>query len=191
VLFGNDKARRQLKDMIDKQKMELEPITPQAVKGALWLSLYGFDDLPNGRMDGAYDRPCVIAELYGFDTIFAVRPLAQGWRGKAPASWFDVQDWNTEMWFSAGYNAEVAELRRINELIDKGYLQDPRYRKVELIEVLTDHPAGYFNFFSERPQVFQAAYREAMDKLRPFETGAVEDREASSPRAVRLRAAPA
>ena len=70
----------------------LEPITGNAVASALWLSLYGFDRLPGGLMDGAYHRPCIVAELHRFAKIFAVRPLAQGERGKVPASWFDVQD---------------------------------------------------------------------------------------------------
>jgi len=76
-----------------------------------------------------------------------------------------VQDWQYEMWFSAGYAAEVADMQRVNELIEEGALTDPRYRKVELIEVATDHPAGYFNYFTERPQVFDAAYRKAREIL--------------------------
>jgi hypothetical protein len=139
----------------------LRPITAEAVAAALWLSLYGFEDLPGGLMDGAYQRPCLIAELHSFDRIYAVRPLARGWRGKVPASWFDVQDWQSEMWFSAGYAAEVADMRRINRLIEKGALSDTRYRKIELIEIATDSPAGYFNYFTERPQVFDAAYAKA------------------------------
>ena len=155
VLFGNAKATALL------EGVELLPITTEAVESALWLSLYGFERLPNGRMDGAYFRPCVVAELEDFDTVFAVRPLAQGWVGQAPQSWFDVQDWQTEMWFSAGYKAEVADMMRINALIESGALKDPDYKKIELIEVCTKHPAGYFNFFTERPQVFKVAYDEA------------------------------
>jgi hypothetical protein len=69
------------------------------------------------------------------------------------------------MWFSAGYVAEVADMQRINQLIDKGALTDPRYRKIELIEVATEHPAGYFNYFAERPEIFDAAYRQAREVL--------------------------
>ncbi len=161
VLFGNDAARTAM-----PADAELQPITGSAVAAALWLSLYGFEGLPDGLMDGAYNRPCIVAELHNFDRIFAVRPLAQGWRGKAPGSWFDVQDWQLEMWFSAGYKAEVADMKRINRLIEKGSLQDSDYRKIDLIEVATDNPAGYFNYFTERPQVFDAAYQEAMTQLR-------------------------
>jgi hypothetical protein len=69
------------------------------------------------------------------------------------------------MWFSAGYAAEIADMQRINRLIEEGALKDSRYRKIELIEVATDHPAGYFNYFTERPQVFDAAYRKACKVL--------------------------
>jgi hypothetical protein len=159
ALFGNRAALPMWADG------DLRPITHEAIGAALWLSLYGFDGLPGGLMDGAYHRPCLIAELHPFDRIYAVRPLAQGWRGKVPSSWFDVQDWQCEMWFSAGYAAEVADMQRINQLIDKGALTDPRYRKIELIEVATKHPAGYFNYFAERPEIFDAAYHQAREVL--------------------------
>jgi hypothetical protein len=159
VLFGNRKAAPLWTDET------LEPITGRAIASALWLSLYGFERLPNGLMDGAYQRPCLVAELHRFARIFVARPLARGWRGRLPASWFDVQDWQYEMWFSAGYQAEVADMRRINRLIETGALTDPRYRRIELIEIAVDHPAGYFNFFTERPQVFDAAYRQARAAL--------------------------
>ena len=159
TLFGNAAVGRLWSEG------DLRPITGEAVAAALWLSLYGFEGLPGGLMDGAYQRPCIVAELHQFDQIYAVRPLAQGWRGKVPASWFDVQDWQCEMWFSAGYAAKVADMQRINRLIDEGTLTDTRYRKIELIEVATDHPAGYFNYFTERPQVFDTAYRKAREIL--------------------------
>jgi hypothetical protein len=159
VLFGNAAAGPLWSDS------RLRPITGEAVAAALWLSLYGFEGLPSGLMDGAYQRPCIVAELHPFDRVFAIRPLAQGWRGKVPESWFDVQDWQYEMWFSAGYAAEVADMQRINRLIEKGALTDPRYRKIDLVEIATEHPAGYFNYFTERPQVFDAAYHKAREVL--------------------------
>ena len=159
ALFGNAAAGLLWSDG------DLRPIAGEAVAAALWLSLYGFEGLPGGLMDGAYQRPCIVAELHRFDRIYAVRPLAQGWRGKVPATWFDVQDWQCEMWFSAGYAAEVADMERINQLIEEGALTDPRFRKIQLIEIATDHPAGYFNYFTERPQVFDAAYDKAREIL--------------------------
>ncbi|WP_024513783.1 hypothetical protein [Bradyrhizobium sp. Tv2a-2] len=137
---------------------ELHPITAEAVKSALWLSLYGFQNIPGGQMDGAYYRSCIVSELHVFDHIFVVRPLANGWYAKLPSNWFDVQDWNTEMWFSVGYKAEVDALRRINDLIDAGVINDEKFRKVELIEIEPETPAGYFHYFVERNKVFDRAY---------------------------------
>jgi hypothetical protein len=162
TLYGNDASRGML------EGVPLERITAQAIASALWLSLYGFDNLPNDQMDGAYYRSCIVAELHDFDTIFAVRPLAQGWRGKVPSSWFDVQDWQCEMWFSASYRAEVADMMRINELIQKKLVTDQKYKFISLIEVATERPAGYFNFFSERSDVFDAAYQESKKKLQTY-----------------------
>jgi hypothetical protein len=144
------------------------PITAEAVKSALWLSLYGFASLPHGQMDGAYHRSCLVSELHEFDRVFVARPLADGWRGKAPANWFEVQDWTCEMWFSVGYKAEVDALKRINDLIDVGVIADPKFKKVELVEVEPETPAGYFNYFVERGAVYDKAFKaseEAFESL--------------------------
>jgi hypothetical protein len=181
VLFGNDKARRlwprekriqHATPSVDvrssrggREELALAPITAQAVESALWLSLYGFDHLPQpDLMDGAYHRACLVSELHEFDRIFVARPLAQGWIGKAPSNWFEVQDWQTEMWFSAGYKAEVRTLRQINGLVAEGRLGAP-YKHVELIEIAPPTPVGFFNYFIERRSVYDRAYAEAMEKF--------------------------
>lgn len=178
VLYGNDQARALLPDTSNLAPQDISedvrlrgtvpaaksvrPITPEVIKAALWLSLYGFDKLPDGQMDGAYHRACLVAELHAFKRVFVARPLANGWLGaERPRNWFEVQDWQYEMWFSAAYKAEVDAMVRINQLIDSGHLTDDRYNKVELIEVAPDTPAGYFNYFVERGGVFDAAYRKA------------------------------
>jgi hypothetical protein len=136
------------------------PINAEAVRSALWLSLYGFQNIPNGRMDGAYHRSCIVSELHGYDRIFVARPLANAWIGGAlPTNWFEVQDWQCEMWFSVGYKAEVDALRRINDLIEEGVIADSRYKKVELVEIEPETPAGYFNYFVERDEVYDEAFR--------------------------------
>ncbi|WP_315718786.1 MULTISPECIES: hypothetical protein [unclassified Bradyrhizobium] len=135
----------------------IRPITPEAIKAALWLSLYGFAKLPEGQMDGAYHRACIVSELHGFDRIFAVRPLAGGWQGEVPQNWFEVQDWTYEMWFSVGYKAEVDALKRINDLIAAGVITDPKYKSVDLVEIQPETPAGYFNYFVERGEVYESA----------------------------------
>jgi len=180
VLFGNDKARglwpsqRAISSATayigakhrSDREIELLPITPKALESALWLSLYGFNNLPQPYLvDGAYDRACIVSELHKFDRIFVARPLAQGWRKtNGPSNWFEVQDWQTEMWFSVGYKAEVDTLNQINGLVLQGLLPST-YKQVELIEIAPETPAGFFNYFIERKKVYKRAYDEAMAKF--------------------------
>ncbi|CCE12204.1 conserved exported hypothetical protein [Bradyrhizobium sp. STM 3843] len=160
-------AKRDLRYATDvEQERKILPITIEAIKSALWLSLYGFKNLPGGQMDGAYHRSSIISELHGFDRIFAVRPLANGWSGKVPANWFEVQDWTYEMWFSVGYKAEVDTLKRINDLIATGHLTDPKYKTVDLIEIQPETPAGYFNYFVERGEVYDNAVKATEEKFK-------------------------
>ncbi len=181
VLFGNDKARSlwpaqkanahvaksvfRHHGKTDTDELELRPITAKAVQAALWLSLYGFDHLPQAHhIDGAYFRACIVSELHTFDRIFVARPLAQGWLGTAPSNYFEVQDWQTEMWFSVGYKAEVDALNQINGLIAAGHLGPP-YKKIDLVEIAPATPAGFFNYFIERRSVYERAHKEAIEKF--------------------------
>jgi hypothetical protein len=180
VLYGNDVARARFPtttklSLRDVRGLKIAPslksgasqapllsIDAAAVKSALWLSLYGFEGAPNGRMDGAYLRSCIVSELHNFDRVIVARPLARGWvNSPPPRSYFDVQDWNTEMWFSVAYKAEIDAMVRINQLIESGRMSDPDFHLVDLHEVAPDTPAGYFNFFVERESVFEAARQEA------------------------------
>jgi hypothetical protein len=70
------------------------------------------------------------------------------------------QDWQTEMWFSAGYKAEVDALHQINGLVKAKRLGAP-FKEVELIEIAPVTPAGFFNFFVERKRVYDLAFEEA------------------------------
>jgi hypothetical protein len=174
VLFGNDVARKlmrtkssipiaptgDVKYRADSGKeTAILPIDAGAIEAALWLSLYGFENLPGGLMDGAYHRSCILSELHNFSRVIVARPLASGWQQeKKPKSWFDVQDWQCEMWFSVGYKAEVDAMKRINRLIERGIIDDPDFKYVDLREIEPPTPAGYFNYFIERAAVFDAAY---------------------------------
>ena len=94
--------------------------------------------------------------------MLVCRPLANGWSGDTwPKSYFDVQDWNTEMWFSVGYKAEVDAMKRINSLIESGVITDRKYKLVDILEIEPKTPAGYFNYFVERDSVFEDARRKA------------------------------
>jgi hypothetical protein len=182
VLFGNRKAQslwpseksnkvatRSVGELDDPEvELKLLPITTEAVQSALWLSSYGFDHLPQPHLiDGAYDRSCIVSELHKFDRIFVARPLAQGWLEKGgPSNWFEVQDWQTEMWFSASYKAEVDALNQINGLVHAKKLQDSDYKEVNLIEIAPESPAGFFNYFVERKTIYKRAYDLAIEKFR-------------------------
>ncbi|WP_198350989.1 hypothetical protein [Flavisphingomonas formosensis] len=183
ALYGNDAARDLLltkkslpvpadqrgHDPRITESDDEEPILPidnMAIEAALWLSLYGFAGMPTEQMDGAYHRSCILSELHGFDDVIVCRPLANGWRkADLPENYFDVQDWNTEMWFSVGYKAEVDAMKRINALVKKGVI-DPKagMKYVDIHEIEPVTPAGYFNYFIERDSVFEDARAKA-DRL--------------------------
>lgn len=159
---------------------DLAPITAEAVRSALWLSLYGFERLPKPHLvDGAYHRSCIVAELHRFDRVFVARPLAPGWRGRPPRNWFEIQDWQIEMWFSVGYKAEVDALHKINGLVRQKLLGDP-FRYVDLIEVAPHKPAGFFNYFIERKPVFKSAYRAAVETFERLSAAADEGKPSRS-----------
>jgi len=192
VLFGNDAARERIKtetsiEILSDQKSRdpriakpsgkeqaILDITPKAIESALWLSLYGFADIPDRHMDGAYHRSCIVSELHNFDRVIVCRPLANGWsRDTWPRNYFDVQDWNTEMWFSVGYKAEVDSMKRINSLIKLGAINDRSYKLVDILEVEPTTPAGYFNYFIERDSVFEDARSKADALFRWLKSGKV------------------
>ena len=52
-------------------------------------------------------------------------------------------------------------MNRINDLIDHGHLKDSKFRKVELIEIEPETPAGYFNYFIEHELVYDRAFAKA------------------------------
>ena len=186
LLYGNDAARNRMPTetsigiVPDQQSRDpkiaktrvaeqaILPITEAAISSALWLSLYGFDPvaMPQRQMDGAYHRSCILSELHAFDRVIVCRPLANGWRDEDwPKSYFDVQDWNTEMWFSVGYKAEADAMKRINALIQRGAIApESGFKEVDLLEVEPTTPAGYFNYFVERDSVYEDA-RERADAL--------------------------
>lgn len=182
ALFGNDAARRHWPNekaittalatrnaryaRSGTQEAGLQPITEKAVQSSLWLTLYGFDHVPQPHLiDGAYHRSCIVSELHMFDRIFVARPLAQGWLKRPPANWFEVQDWQTEMWFSVGYKAEVDTLQQINGLVGAGHLPK-QFKHVDLIEIAPETPAGYFNYFIERAAIYDRARKEAIEAFR-------------------------
>jgi hypothetical protein len=153
------------------------PIDADAVKAALWLYLYGFEqaDNPNGLVDGAYNRQFIIRELHMVDRIYAVRPINTRWIGALPANYFEIQDFTTELWFNSSYSAETAQMMMINRLIEEGKLLDNRFRRVELTEIQVERQYGYFDFFVEELTVYERSHRQSLKTLREKEGVAVEE----------------
>ena len=134
---------------------QYRPIDTDAVRSALWLTLYGFANRFDGEttIDGAYQRQVIMSELAGCDVIYAIKPQASAWRGHPPGNYFEVQDFNTEMWFNSSFAAEVAGLRAA-----------PRdsAREPLRIEPITMHrPLGYFNYFVEKLPNYTEGYQQA------------------------------
>ena len=67
---------------------EYRPIDADAVRAALWLTLYGFSNRYAGEtaIDGAYQRQLIMSELTGCDVIYAIKPQASAWRARPPAT---------------------------------------------------------------------------------------------------------
>ena len=143
------------------------PITGNAVRGALWLYFYGFDDgaNPDGLVDGAYHRQFIVSELHGCDRIYIARPRNSRWDGRLPQNYFEVQDFTTDHWFNAAYAAELAGLRQINRLLAEGRLTGGAFHPVELIEVEVRRQYGFFEYFLEERDVFDEAFRNAYRAL--------------------------
>lgn len=136
----------------DEITTEYRPIDAGAVEAALWLTLYGLDHLYDDEVviDGAYHRQLIIFELSKCcDVIYAVKPQSDAWHGAPPSNYFEVQDFNTEMWFNSSFAAEVAGLRRTGE-------RDTRIERITM-----DRPLGYFNFFVEKLKNYTEGYEKA------------------------------
>lgn len=134
---------------------EYQPIDADAVRAALWLTLYGFANRYQGEtaIDGAYQRQLIMSELTRCDVIYAIKPQASAWRARPPGNYFEVQDFVTEMGLNASFAAEVAGLRAARLDDTRGPIR---------IEPITLHrPLGYFNYFVEKLPVYTEAYEQA------------------------------
>lgn len=158
VLHGNAAAKRLM-----GADTPLADITPEAVESALWLYLYGFEEAPGGLIDGAYHRSVILAELHGFEEVTVAAPFPVSWIGPVPKNQLEVENWKIRQWFANSYKAEVARLRRVVDLIDRGSLRDPSYRLRQLTEVPLRRHYGYFDYFTEKDEVFEDALSQALD----------------------------
>lgn len=150
ILYGNDLARSYLDDF------DVQPIDVDGVMASLWLSLYGFENAPNGKIDGAYHRSILLRENFGFRKIITAKPTPTGWRGELPKNQYEVRDWETKMNFSNTYDVELSELKRLDKLLGT---------KTEIIEIINDSDFGFFDYFNEKPEIFENAYQATMKKM--------------------------
>lgn len=155
---------------------EYRPVDADAVRSALWLTLYGFSNRYQGQtaIDGAYQRQLIMSELAGCDVIYAIKPQASAWQARPPGNYFEVQDFITEMGFNTSFAAEVAGLRAARR-------DDPR-GPIRIEPITMHHPLGYFNYFVEKLPNYTEGYEQARQVFRRDLAGTQAAREpASSP----------
>jgi hypothetical protein len=149
-------------------------ITPDAVRSALWLYLYGFDEADK-RLDGAYYREMILSELCAptIDRIFAVRPLNAEWKGPLPSTFPAGKDLETEVSFNGAYigerdkidlmNKVGSEMRDILEQLTKTGVPVPsqlrdkldKYHQIDVIDVDIETQRGYFDYVFEDMDTFR------------------------------------
>ena len=149
-------------------------ITPDAVRSALWLYMYGFDQAEK-RLDGAYYREMILSELCTptVDRIFAVRPLSAEWKGPLPTTVPAGKDLETEVAFNGSYigerdkidlmNKVGAEMRDILEHLTKTGVDVPaqlrdkldKYHQIDVIDVDIETQRGYFDYVFEDMDTFR------------------------------------
>lgn len=154
------------------------PISTETVGGALWVYFFGYDNAaqrrlnPLGLADGAYNRQFIISELNDCDRIYAVRPLNTSWLDHPPRDYFDNENFKIWLWLNSACTTEVAGMETINKLIQKGDLQAPGYKPIELIEVQIPLSYGPFQQLYERKGVYELAFNEATSELQEHEKAA-------------------
>ena len=148
-------------------------ITPDAVRSALWLYMYGFDEADKS-LDGAYYREMILSELCTptIDRIFAVRPLSAQWKGPLPSTFPAGKDLETEVSFNGAYigerdkidlmNKVGSEMRDILEQLTKTGVPVPdqlrdkldKYHQIDVIDVDIETQRGYFDYVFEDMDTF-------------------------------------
>jgi hypothetical protein len=201
-LYVNDAALHRIADHHDRRAdygrthrgTIYRPITPEAVRAALWLFGYGFPDGglgPNQEVDGAYARSIILNELTSVGRIYAVKPTSERWIGRLPQNSFEVQDMQTEFWWEASYREQARLIETINDLQAAGRLRCPAsgtssvdagpiaakaparidavrakdYRPLEFIPVEIGMQRGFLTYFVEDREVFNDAYGRSLRLL--------------------------
>jgi hypothetical protein len=141
-----------------------QDIDANAVRDALSIYEYGFDDNVTDFLDGAYFRDVMLSEVASAGLIFSVRPISRRWQGRLPTSWVDLQDMRTEVFFNGAYAAERNQILMVDKLRKDHALSAAaakRYRKIDLVEIEIEVQRGFFDYTRESMDVFDAAEKQA------------------------------
>jgi hypothetical protein len=156
----------------DLPSVKPEKITAEAVRDALWLSLYGFerDGKPQERIDGAYARQFILSELSPAHVIYIPRPQRYQWIGELPESSIEVKDLETELWFNGAYAQQLARIEFVNRLLRnprlKPSMEEQGFHEIELVPIEIPVQRGFFNYFIEDAGVFYHAVEQSTEALR-------------------------
>jgi hypothetical protein len=158
----------------ERKRSIYRPITSEGLQEALWLFWYGFD-APEQHVDGCYARSIILNELTFAEQIYAVKPINDRWIGPLPKNMFDVLDMQTELWMGTSYRLQRHQIDLINHLIADGRLGPPtdalpatrrkNYHPVELVPIEIETQRGFFTYFVEEMDVFDAAYHQTLQQL--------------------------
>ncbi|HYD31740.1 MAG TPA: hypothetical protein VEB64_12920 [Azospirillaceae bacterium] len=180
-------ATRDLKRRQHLPTVKPASIDKEAVRDALWLTLYGFGSphQEQERIDGAYVRQFILTEMSEADILFIPRPQGAVWQGPLPTNLFEVRDFETELWFNASYREQMARIEFINRLIANGTLATGSgYSETILAPVEIEVQRGFFTYFMEDLSVLRAAVRQSLQMFEIYCGGTAEvniaDRHASA-----------
>jgi len=151
--------------------VQYRPISRAGLREAPWLFYYGLRG--DAAVDGAYARSIIVDELTFAQQIWAVRPLNSEWLGPLPSNLPEVLDLQTELWMNASYREQVRAIRLIGRLGDAGRAELSKdddkhrdYHPVDLQEVELQRQRGFWTYFVEDLDVFDAARVLAHTRLR-------------------------
>jgi len=144
-----------------RYRTDYRPITPDAVRKALWIYEYGMPT-DGGTLDGAYFRQMILDELARAKTIIAARPVNFKWVGTFPHSWIGQKDLKTEVNFNGSYAGEREKILSMNEMILGGKISDStikdrEYHEVKFQEIEIASQEGFFGYACESMEVFERA----------------------------------
>ncbi len=161
-----------------------QPVTAEGLRRALWLFWYGFEE-PGQHVDGCYGRSIILNELTFADQIYAVKPINDRWIGALPRNVFEVLDMQTELWMGTSYRLQRHQIDLVNHLLrderigpgrdDLPAARRKAYHQVDLTPVEIETQRGFFTYFVEDMDVFDAAYQQTMERLTGDEAAMNDD----------------